>query len=237
MNVIVCEGKTDSVFLSYYLIMKYGWKYYQNKKNISLKMNDDQDFSIYTKDEKLLGIWSVNGCSNFGGAVDWLEKYMSRSNDDRYRIEKIIYMIDRDTGIDDKDVLRTFQKYPHETIGTDWAQFTGVSKFYEDQKFEAMVLIIPDEEPGALETVFLSALRNHNPESEIIVDKTSAFIDAFQLNTYLRKNREKLKAKFLTVISLMEPIRSFDKVDTLIKSVDWHESDEINRIFSVFSQI
>ena len=235
MNLIICEGKTDAVFIGYYLSKKYGWSFDKGKssKSQTLKMDDSQHFCMFEKDGRELGIWSVGGCDNFCRSIGHLVKYIETSGEP---VERVLYMIDRDSEKNDGELLKIFDRTPHCDITTEWKDFLYIDKFDRNITFKALVLIIPAEETGALETVFLNALKNRDPEAEIIVEKTSAFVDSFELlglKKYLTKNRERLKAKFLTVISLMHPVRAFQQVDELIKSFDWHESDEINELFKV----
>lgn len=238
MNLIICEGKTDAIFLSYYLGKKYDWKFNSNEtKNIKFSMDNDQTFSVYRNGNRKLGIWSVDGCSKFEKSIEHLNEYMRMSGDE---IKKIIYMIDRDLCNNDDELLKKFRRVPHEDIDIEWKEFKYLDGFEREVSFEARVLIIPSEDKGALETVFLNTLKNENLENKILIDQTCEFVDSFEgfnLQRYLKRNREKLKAKFLTVISLMEPIRSFDTVDMLIKSFDWHNHNEINDIFEIFGEI
>lgn len=182
-------------------------------------------------------IWSVNGCSNFSKSIDYFNEYLSITD---LKIAKIIYMIDRDLYENNEDLLKNFKRTPHQDIDCHFKNFNYVNGFKKEISFKAMVLIIPSDTPGALETVFLNELKKSDTERKIIVEHTESFVDSFDqksLKNYLTRNREKLKAKFLTVLSLIEPIRSFDKVDALIKSFNWHESEEINQIFKIFEEI
>ncbi len=240
MNLIVCEGKTDAIFLSYYLAKKFGWHFDKNesKKKI-LKYNDDQEYNVYRKDEKYLTIWSIGGCSNFSNAISHINDFLISSGE-REALEKIIYMIDRDQSDSIDNLMTDFKKSPHPNINTDITEFKYMNGFGIENTAKAVVLIIPDNNNGALETIFLNALSSKTDNTKIIVEQTHSFIDDFDkfaLTEYLTKNRDKLKAKFSTALNVMYPEKTFHKIDDLIMSIEWHECVEINELFKIFEDI
>ena len=67
-KLILCEGKTDAILLSYYLEKVAGWKY-TTKSPSGLKFkisNENESMNWYRKDQDYLLICSVGGKSNFG---------------------------------------------------------------------------------------------------------------------------------------------------------------------------
>lgn len=239
MNLIICEGKTDAIFLSYYLNKQYGWVHNkkESKKPI-IKLDDDQEYNVYENNDKKLIIWSIGGCGKFPDAVEIIDEYNTGAQKNQF--SKIIYMIDRDQHVDDEKLLDIFRKKPHNQISREWSEYEYKNDFGINIKAQALVLIIPDNEKGALETIFLKAVSEICDESKILVDQSVQFIDSFEqykLIKYLTKNREKMKAKFATVLNVMYPEKTFSKVDDFILSVNWHDSTEINELFKVFSEI
>jgi len=239
MNLIICEGKTDAIFLSYYLSKQYGWTYSDKERQKTvLKFDDDQSYNVYNNQDKKLAIWSIGGCSKFSDAISHVMDYNLGAQKEQFN--KIVYMIDRDQAEDDEKLLGIFKQDPHPNISREWTEYTFNNEFGVAITSLAIVLIVPDDEKGALETVFLKALTEKCEESKIVVDQTKQFVDDFEqydLTKYLVKNREKMKAKFATVLSVMYPEKTFNKIDDLIMSVNWHDSKEINELFKIFSDI
>lgn len=231
MNLIVCEGKTDQVFLGYYLRNKFGYKF---KKKQDFKLSNSNEYPTdlyYSSGKKDIGILNVNGCSNFTKAVQIISE---RLKADGKIFSKILYIADRDMSLENKNILISFYCDLHPDINIDWKIFKYMDGFEKQCQVEAKVLILPEGETGALETVFLNAIKGQDEDKQIVVSKTVKFIDSFnneKQTRFLIKDRHRLKAKFLTTISIIEPIRSFDKVDELIKMVDFDSDKNINQVF------
>lgn len=67
-KLILCEGETDAILLSYYLGKIAGWKYCEKApKNIDIKKhNDNESVNWYKKGKDYLLICGVGGKDNFG---------------------------------------------------------------------------------------------------------------------------------------------------------------------------
>ena len=75
-KLILCEGETDAILLSYYLGKTAGWKYTSKTPdgaNIQ-KRKDNESVNWYKKDKDYLLICGVGGKDNFGNFFDAIIK-------------------------------------------------------------------------------------------------------------------------------------------------------------------
>lgn len=94
-KLILCEGKTDAILLSYYLGRVANWKF-SKKGSSGLKIqasNDNESINWYKKDEDYLLICGVGGKDNFG---NFFEQRIKRPLTAADAFEKIVIITDRD---------------------------------------------------------------------------------------------------------------------------------------------
>lgn len=66
-KLILCEGATDAILLSYYLEKVSGWKFCKEPKNLAIKQtNSNESVNWYRKGDDYLLICGVGGKDNFG---------------------------------------------------------------------------------------------------------------------------------------------------------------------------
>ena len=70
-KLILCEGKTDAILLSYYLGKTAGRKFAKKAPSgLAIQQPDDNEsISWYKKDDDYLLICGVGGKDNFGGCI------------------------------------------------------------------------------------------------------------------------------------------------------------------------
>ena len=71
-KLILCEGKTDAILLSYYLRKVAGWKFVKKgPSGLTIQQsNDNESICWYKKDDDYLLICGVGGKDNFGNFFD-----------------------------------------------------------------------------------------------------------------------------------------------------------------------
>jgi len=67
-RLILCEGKTDAILISYYLAKTAGWQYSRTCPNgLDIKTNKGNEaIKCYVNNNEYLAICSVGGKDNFG---------------------------------------------------------------------------------------------------------------------------------------------------------------------------
>ena len=242
--LILCEGKTDAILISYLLSRTSGWKYSKTgDPNISVKADDKRDESInwYQRGEDLLMICGVGGKNNFGSFFSdkifpAIESYGSRDC-----FEKIVYLIDRDSDSDEDLILQITNDFAPITVDIvlgDWRTGEYIDSFGQNPSLEILGLVVPQDQEGALETVLLDALSQEAYEQNIIERCKSFVVDIKpEADRYINSSRLELKAKLSTVFAILSPHKVFSLIDELIKSIKWEDYPYIQNLFDKLIQL
>ena len=84
-------------------------------------------------------------------------------------------------------------------------------------------MLIPQQEFGAMETFVIKEIMKKGIDEEIAANQTDFFVDNFRSDKFLRKRRERIKAKLSVLLSVISPDRTFTTIDEYLKSVNWSE--------------
>ena len=236
--LVLCEGKSDAILISYLLERTSGWKYSKGDPNFIIKDIDEiQDGSAYWSGRggDLMMICGVGGKENFGAFFsDKIFPPIKEYGKER-SFDKLVYVVDRDND-SDADIVTKIKNdlNPLEfdmTLGV-WESATYTDSFNKINSIEILGLVVPQEQEGALETALLNAL-SQNPYNKNIVDKCKDFVDEIkpEADIYITKPRLELKAKLSCVFAIISPQKVFSFIDNLIKSVNWEEYTYIKALF------
>ncbi len=237
-SVILCEGETDVIILSKYLICQYGFQFTSqplldieqlNKKNTSEVM-----YNYKNADNQLL-IWAVGGKGKFNLALDKILSINKLNANIIYH--QVVIFSDNDSH---KEVQKQKQKFceiiskyefqdkprmSNIEIG-EW--YTGKMKTkmsgrYIDIKF--LLLSIPSGENGALETMLLNSFEGE--VDKILATKAENFVHDLVNNDdkitslYLQSRRDIIKAPLAVFFAIAAPDRVYVKQNKIFESVDW----------------
>ena len=232
-KLILCEGVTDAILLSYYLEKVSGWKFCKGPKNLAIKPDShNQSVNWYRKEENYLLICGVGGKDNFGNF------FRTKIKDPvviTNAFEKMAIVTDRD----DRDIekIRTDMLNEMEGFVADFQDRVWCSTVYQDgygreQKIENMLLVSPREYHGALESVMLEAIAE-NPYDKNIVEKTDAFVQQMRIEAgqYIATDRLQLKAKLGVTWAIQFPEKVFSLIDEQIRSVVWEKYEVLRKCF------
>ena len=94
-KLILCEGKTDAILLSYYLGRISGWTYVRKcPGGLALRQNNDNEsINWYRKGSDYLLIWGVGGKDNF---IRFFNERIKTPQSATNAFEKIAIITDRD---------------------------------------------------------------------------------------------------------------------------------------------
>ena len=261
-SVIICEGKSDSIFLSYYLSSLYNWKSVDCKDGKEwLRRNDNKqrlntfvDFSdkpacywYYRDDDNILGIYPVKSNSNIDKGIDQIFNINLISNSTA--IDKMVILTDRDDENVEKRIYSLLSTKLHErnvTISGNIRNNEWIRTFYnkngETKEFDILLLIIPFETTGTIENFLLDCLSKRNSGEQNLVDLCDNFIEValkedYIKSTYLSTRGIIPKAKFSAYFSITSPNRTFDAGDKILKSIPWEEYTHTQQTFQLLSQL
>lgn len=249
-RVILCEGTDDLTFLGYYLYKISNKKYYRftknPNKNFELKsIHSRRDrIEIYgnNSNDDLVYIWGVGGKDNFEEPIKSILNINNKLPE--HRFVDIFLVSDRDKD-DVNDVINKFLKIFRENEYDVILKNNTINKalyMVEDEKYLVHIIpiIIPFDEHGAIETVLMNGIAEQN-EGKIIVEEAEKYVDKIKDNsnivTYLKHERDKLKAKFSAVMAIINPDKSTETMNSILVSNEWEKLDEIRMHFGIIDKI
>ena len=240
-KLILCEGKSDVVLLSYYLDKKCGWSVSRKPpKNIDIKIESKRNECgyWYKKNSDYLFICGVGGKDNFGR---FFYQNILRTILDSSSFSKIAVITDRDDRIVEDIVLdvvswmRPIKTALQENI---WSVGTYEDSFGTVQEVQILLRVIPSDHEGAMETVLLEAI-SEDPYDTVIVEKSGEFVASMEsvADRYLCSRRLKLKAHLAVTWAIQSPEKEFHFIDEQIRERKWEDSEILYDCFSQLIEI
>lgn len=242
-SIILCEGTTDAILLSYYLIKINGWSHAKKgpKEYANIKIDNNQELNWYKKSEHFLAIWGVGGKDRFQDVIDNYLLQMIMNYPESIRFKKIAIITDKD----DNDIERLeklqaswFGNNITEIKNNSWVRNTWKNEFGNNIETDILSIIIPTDKQGALETVLLDSI-SEDKYDEYIVKECGQFVKEIRpkASNYISSNRLELKAHLATTFSVISPERVFTTLNELINKTEWEKSDTLKECFSPLNDI
>ena len=240
IKLILCEGVTDAYFLSYYLEKTARWKYCNKPpKNLTIKVsNSNESVNWYERDQDYLLICGVGGKDNFGNFFEnKIERPLLTSN----AFSRIAIVTDRDNRTDNdiiNNLKSSIKAIDLAMENNKWNKNKYIDEFKIQNSFELLLIIIPNEHQGALETVMLDAI-SEDPYDKNIVDKADIFVKEMrtEASKYLKSERLQLKAKLSVTWAIQSPEKVFSTINEQIKNVKWDTYDSLKQCFGTLVDI
>lgn len=239
-GLILCEGPSDAILLSYYLGKVSGWTHSKKAPDgLAIKRKaDNQSIEWYTRGEDYLLICGVGGKDHFGG---FYEEVLSSPIIHSHGFDRFAIVTDRDN----RDIAEI-----ESAIGDavsdffagcregQWAETPYSDGFGMAHIMKNLLLVIPTEQEGALETVLLNAI-SENPYDKNIVDKSRAFVSAIRTEAeqYISSSRLQLKADLGVVWSIQSPEKVFTVLNEQLIAVQWEQSQTLRACFGPLEEI
>lgn len=200
-SIIICEGGTDLNLIEYFLEKTNGWGYKTDKKEIEIF----KSVKNLNKNQDILTIGESGGCTKIPKCFKSVIEKNKYSATDEERFNNIVIISDRD----EIDTVDTFIKDLNNVLtdnGVDiedriihdkWIMCKCLNGRGLEIQFRILLLIIPFEETGALETFLLDAISKRDSYDKQIIEKGNYFVDTIDpQGKYLTKRRYFTKAKF-----------------------------------------
>lgn len=239
-KLILCEGATDAILLSYYLEKIVGWKFCK-KPPRDLQIKEDgieESINWYEKGEDRLLICGTGGKDRI---KSFFENKIKQSIINSDAFEKIALVLDRD----DKSIENitahassVFSPVITSAKNNEWIENIYKNGFGQDKAIEMLLVVIPIEHQGALETMLLEAIAE-DPYDAHIVDLVDEFVKRMRVEAskYISSNRKELKAKLGVTWAVQYPEKVFKLINEQIKSVEWEKSEVLKNCFSELIKI
>lgn len=105
-------------------------------------------------------------------------------------------------------------------------------------EFNLLLLVIPFETTGALETFLLEAIAKKDVYDESIINQCNSFVENIDPEErYLNKRRYKTKAKFDVFFSVRTAVSQFVERQNVLKNIDWENYLEIQNSFKKLEEM
>jgi len=233
-SVILCEGATDAVLLSYYLNKVSGWEFCKKApEHLDIRESEfEQSVNWYKRNNDKLLICGVGGKEKMGSFFrEKIYSPMIKSN----AFSKIVLILDRDKKSTDSieaHASHVFSPIVTEMRADNWIDNTYVDAFEIQKTVSSLLIAIPMEHQGALETLMLEAISEDSYDAEI-VKSAGEFVDRMQKSAsrYIPSERMKLKAHLGVTWTVQYPEKVFKLIDEQIRSVSWEKSKVLHDCF------
>ena len=245
-NIILCEGSTDYFLLQYYMREAYQWIDDKSIQNGILRMPRQRSRNL-AKNSDILTIMAVGGCSQIGnGLKSVLDKNYFSPPDLVDVYSRIIIVTDRDEVGTEQSFLQALQKILNEYTVTctssisnnSWLQCSMQNQMGLYINFSILLLVIPFEENGAMETFLLNAIGNRDSYDKSIIEECNQFVDRIDPEKrYLTSRRYVTKAKFDTYFSIRTPVEQYAERQNILKSVRWEQYNNIQTAFQKLGEL
>lgn len=236
-RIILCEGKTDAILLSYYLGKVNGWTHNKRPSTFKIKLSetDNQFIGHYQKEGSELSICAVGGKDNFINFYkENIESYMfnSENGETEYKLAFVIDRDDRSTEEIEEYFSTNLQPHITELIDGAWTTSTFTNSFKEPANAQTIGIIIPREKQGALENLLMDAISEDSYKGNLI-SLSRNFVDDIspQASKIISTERLKLKTKLGVSLAVLYPEKVFSLIDEQLKAIPWERSIVLNECF------
>lgn len=238
-KLILCEGETDAILLSYYLWRVAGWDYSKKApEGLDIRpVASNQAINWYQKNDDRLLICAVGGKDNFKNF--FIEKIRFPMFQNAF--EKISIVTDRD----DREIAEIeatvnsiFDDCSIAVRNNCWISCSYLDSYKIEQSIDVLLTVIPREHQGALETAMLDAISENEYDRNIVL-KTGEFAKRMRndASRYISTDRLELKAHLGLTWAVQSPEKVFSTIDEQIRSVHWEESAELSSCFAELTKI
>lgn len=239
-KLILCEGKTDAVLLSYYLEKTCGWTHRNTPKGLNIKVDETKGESAYwyRKENESLLICGVGGKDNFGS---FFREKIQPPLVDASAFSKIAVVTDHDDRAKESIVdslCASFKPIIANIENDKWISNRYQNSYDQEAFVDFLLVIIPSDKEGALETLLLDTI-SEKEYDKAIVRRSISYVDEIQpiAAKYLSKNRLKLKSCLGVTWAIQYPEKLFSFIDEQIRSVKWEESQILAQCFDQLKRI
>ena len=240
-KLILCEGKTDAILLSYYLIHKCGWQY-SNKSPKGLGIKEDKEsgesVSWYQKDGDYLLICAVGSKNRF---KQFFDEKIRPPLETSGAFSRIALIIDRDEEQVEEveaSIRRDLPFVAAKAKNDQWVQHSYLDSYKEEKYVDFLLLAVPHKQQGAMETLLLDAISEDEYDGNI-AEKSRLFVDniAPEAKRYIGKRRLILKAYLGVTWAIQSPQKVFDFIDEQLRMVKWEKSKVLEQCFAHVCEI
>lgn len=242
-SVILCEGSTDFVLLQHFMRRTYQWEYKSNKQ-INIDGQSARECTLQ-KDDNTVSIIGCGGCNRLIPCLNY-ELMLNSVSALGEAYDKIVIITDRDEVLTEQEFSEQIEyqikvyngKYSGLITNNEWMEFSFINGYGDELKTKLLMLVIPFEETGAMETFLLNAIAEQDEYDKYIINQCNAFVDNVDnQRKYLNKRRYITKAKFDVYFSVRTSAEQFNERRNIIKNVAWEKYPLIQNSFDKLGEL
>lgn len=221
----------------------YGWEDVKSQNPV-LRGKAKRSRLFEKSDDKL----TIAGCGGVSKLLPVFEYVLERNSlsagDEAY--DRIVLITDRDE-VETEDI---FSERINKTVADwklqgnvllkhdQWGDYTYKNGQGKVKAVKILLLVIPFEETGAMETFLLDAISNDNSYDADIIRKSNSFVEGIDPEKrYLTKRRYITKAKFDVYFSVRTAAEQFVERQNLIRNIEWEKYILIQRSFEKLGEL
>ena len=235
-ELVLVEGVSDVLLISYYLQNVYGWKH-EIRNTLGIKANDVYEHvETLIKNDSQLILCGVGGNGKFASFV---ENHLVNTMLIEEDIATLMIVTDRDEDTDGKIARRMKKILDGLTIRVgQWISNDINDSFGQSKTVSTFLLVVPTNENGALERVIINTL-NDIPEEEDLIKEVTTFIDSLKAETVpeLNQMNKSDKATVGTFFSIKNPPNAMRSFVQFLYKIDWSKSDYLKQLFLPFQYL
>lgn len=221
----------------------YQWEYKSNKQiNIAGQSARECTFQ---KDDNTVSIIGCGGCNRLIPCLNY-ELMLNSVSALGEAYDKIVIITDRDEVLTEQEFSEQIEyqikvyngKYSGLITNNEWMEFSFINGYGDELKTKLLMLVIPFEETGAMETFLLNAIAEQDEYDKYIINQCNAFVDNVDnQRKYLNKRRYITKAKFDVYFSVRTSAEQFNERRNIIKNVAWEKYPLIQNSFDKLGEL
>ena len=235
-SIILCEGSTDFVLLQYFMRKVYGWE--DKKTNEQARSKYIRYIRTMFKDADSLSIGGCGGSNRILPGFDHIMEYNSLSAESE-SYDKVVIITDRDECETERVFIEKLEKIlqernmkAQECVNNKWVGCLYKNGHGKDCVFSLLILVIPFEETGAMETFLVNAISQNNSYDAGIIENCNTFVSNIDKEKrYLTKRRYITKAKFDVYFSVRTAAEQFMERQNILKNIEWEKYIKIQKDF------
>lgn len=228
-SIVICEGRTDFLFLQHFMKSVYAWEDWKYYKDYN-KDNFFEENKSLKKEKNELVIGFCGGCSKMPKALEKVLSINQFSSPTEGKFDNIIIITDQDDENSEENMLNlmnekislivNYQVFLHNDAWTS-VQFKDNSTNIYKTNF--LFILIPPKNKGALETFLLDSISYNNSYDANIIAEGKRFVNTVDSKKkYLQRRRDLVKSEFNTYLSIRIPEMDYVKLHNVFSEVDWN---------------
>lgn len=198
-----------------------------------------------SKDDNTVSIIGCGGCNRLIPCLNY-ELMLNSVSALGEAYDKIVIITDRDEVLTEQEFSEQIEyqikvyngKYSGLITNNEWMEFSFINGYGDELKTKLLMLVIPFEETGAMETFLLNAIAEQDEYDKYIINQCNAFVDNVDnQRKYLNKRRYITKAKFDVYFSVRTSAEQFNERRNIIKNVAWEKYPLIQNSFDKLGEL